>query len=71
MSQARIDSLADAFPHSEQHAAVAAWQDEVADPALLVVHRTFKMRHFQATGRAQFAHSFHRNVKALYRCVRA
>jgi hypothetical protein len=58
-----------AFQNSEARAAVSSWQDGILYPDLLVVHRTFEMRVFQASAWSQFVHTFHRNVKALYRSV--
>lgn len=69
-SQARIDFLADAWQGSAECKAVSEWQEEIPYPDLLEVHRTFKMRHFQATSWTQFVFTFKRNLQAIYRCVR-
>jgi len=66
-SQRRIDGLVSAYQASAEFEAMSDWQEDVEDPDLLLYHRSFKMRHFQSSGRTQFWLCLKRNVRALYR----
>jgi len=66
-SQQRIDGLVSAYQASAENEAMSDWQENVEHPDLLLYHRSFKMRHFQSSGKTQFWLCFKRNVRALYR----
>lgn len=66
-SQKRIDNLVAIYQASPERVAMSDWQQDVAFPELLLYHRSFKMRHFQASSYTQFRLCFQRNVRALFR----
>ena len=66
VSQARINELVDAFASSSEKNGISKWREAI-DPDLLKTHRSFKMRHFQASGLVQYMCCFGRNVRSMYR----